>query len=398
VEGIRKRRDLAELEWLKKEVLKGYVRSTISRRKREDLRLARSMNIAITVSDSGVSITNTGEKFRAFGPLNLFSDKDFDWFDGVYGSRLRGIDEFVFSGAVGATRQGPVKRRGQVSNTERDVQRTAAIPKDFERKVPKPIVIEVFINGKPAQALLDSGSMADFISTRLVDQLKLEKRVLAKPLGLQLAVSGSRSKINYEASARFQYQQIDMVKRFDVANLESYDLILGTPWLFQHKVLFGFNPTRISVGSAEGTGISGTDITTISSMATDLFEDNIENFRVMLKQEASDLCRDALETGLPPLRVINHRIPLIDESKIYAWRPSKCPEPLKGLWKEKRQAYIKSGRWRIATGTNAVPMLIIKKPYPGPNREVLLRTVVDKRQINENTKKLVSPLQIWTRF
>jgi len=96
-------------------------------------------------------------------------------------------------------------------------------------------------------------------------------------------------------------------------------------------------------------------------MATDLLEDEIEKLREMLKKEASDLCKDALETGLPPLRIINHRIPLIDKIKVYAWRLSKCPEPLKGLWKEKRQAYIKSGRWRVATGTNAVPMLIIKK-------------------------------------
>jgi len=39
-------------------------------------------------------------------------------------------------------------------------------------------------------------------------------------------------------------------------------------------------------------------------MATDLFEDEIEKLRIMLKKEATDLCRDALETGLPPLRVI----------------------------------------------------------------------------------------------
>jgi len=56
-------------------------------------------------------------------------------------------------------------------------------------------------------------------------------------------------------------------------------------------------------------------------------------------------------------------------------------------------AYMKSGWWQVATGTNCVSMLIIKKSYPGPNGEVLLCKVVDKRQIVANTKKLVSLFQ-----
>ena len=43
--------------------------------------------------------------------------------------------------------------------------------KDFKRMVPKPVVVVVHINGHPARALLDTGSLADFISSTLAEQL-----------------------------------------------------------------------------------------------------------------------------------------------------------------------------------------------------------------------------------
>ena len=58
-------------------------------------------------------------------------------------------------------------------------------------------------------------------------------------------------------------------------------------------------------------------------------------------------------------------------------------------WAEKRDAYLKSGRWEITSAGNTVPMLLIPKPSTHPPE---LRTVVDLREWNKNTKKLTSPL------
>ena len=88
------------------------------------------------------------------------------------------------------------------------MQQNAAPVKALGRPVPKLVVITVNINGHLARALLDLGSLGDFISTTLADQLKLNKEDLEVPLGLQLAVQGSRSKINSRAKAKFQYQEI----------------------------------------------------------------------------------------------------------------------------------------------------------------------------------------------
>ena len=289
----------------------------------------------------------------------------------------------------------PKKGTGQErsANWVPAVERNAMRTKDFTRTLPKPIVVMVEVNGKPVQALIDTGSMADFLSTTIVDQLGLNKEILAKPLPVQLAVHGSRSKINCCVSVDFKYQEIECKWRFDVVNLDNYDMILGTPFLFQHKVAIGLNPIRISVGSALPVDIQGEEVAIISSAAADLLEDELDQLRDELRRDAADLCQDGARAELPPLRAVNHTIPVIDESKIYSWRPSKCPDAMRPLWHEKKKAYLDSGRWRMASGTNASPMLMIPKPPRDPNDgELRLRTVVDKRQQNANTHKLTAPL------
>ena len=56
-----------------------------------------------------------------------------------------------------------------------DVQRNAARVKGTDdRLLPKPVVIQMKINDSPVRALIDSGSLGDFISSTVVDQLKLK--------------------------------------------------------------------------------------------------------------------------------------------------------------------------------------------------------------------------------
>ena len=126
-------------------------------------------------------------------------------------------------------------------------------------------------------------------------------------------------------------------------------------------------------------------------MATDLAEDRLEKLRLELIKEAADLCIPTENTPLPPLRIINHKIPIIDEFKVYSFRPFRCPEALKPQWRAKRDKYLQTGRWEYYVGNNAIPMLLINK-NPGPNGELRLRTVFNERERNANTKKMTSPL------
>jgi hypothetical protein len=61
----------------------------------------------------------------------------------------------------------------------------------------------------------------------------------------------------------------------------------------------------------------------------------LNKIQEQLKIEVTDLCKSAEDTPLPPLRAINHIIPIIDESKIYRWHPSQRPEAIRPFWNEK---------------------------------------------------------------
>lgn len=277
------------------------------------------------------------------------------------------------------------------NSTEPALQRNSAVTKDPARIVPKLITIIINVNGQPARALVDTGSLCDFMSTSLVDQLKLKKETLATPLKVQLAVQGSRSMVNHKTTVNIAYQGIKELRTFDVMNISNYDIILGTPFLYQHRIMVGFNETCIMVGSNESLPIQGVAVKNLSSHTAQIEEHALEEARTDLRKLAEPLCKTAGETPLPPLCAINHRIELIEDHKVYPWRAAKCPEAFLEQWCDKRNAYISTGRWETTTTRNTVPMMFITKPgKPGEPRK--LRTVIDLRARNENTKRLTSPL------
>ena len=194
---------------------------------------------------------------------------------------------------VGASHAHKRTKRMEGAST---IERTTMRMKDQTRKVPEPIVVLAKINGHQIRALLDTGSMADFLSTTVVDQLELQKEYYSKPLSVQLAVHGSRSKINCGARVNFQYQNINCERRFDIANLDNYDAILGTPFLFQHKVAVGINPSCVVVGSDKPVELDGPEVVTINSAAADLLDDGLDKLRAELRKEAEDLCTDTSKT------------------------------------------------------------------------------------------------------
>ncbi|KAF8233799.1 hypothetical protein L208DRAFT_1395228 [Tricholoma matsutake] len=185
----------------------------------------------------------------------------------------------------------------------------ASVTKDAARMVPKPVVVVAKINGHSVRTLIDSGSLGDFLSTTLTDQLK----------------------INLGTHIEFQYQGISEQHYFDIMNISNYDLILGCPWIYQHKVTLGLNPTTVVIGSNTSLPIEGSAVTKIALCAMDIYEDAIEKIRQELLAYAEPICIEALDMDLllPPLWAINHTVPLIDENKIYPWRPSRCPEALR---------------------------------------------------------------------
>jgi hypothetical protein len=114
--------------------------------------------------------------------------------------------------------------------------------------------------------------------------------------------------------------------------------------------------------------------------------------RAELIEYAQDLCKELDEMDLLLFHSINHKIPLIDENRIYPWQPSWCPEVFHQQQAEKKNAYLKSGHWRVSSACNTVPMIFIAKPGKKVSDVPKLCTVVDLRAWNANTVKMSSPL------
>ena len=111
-----------------------------------------------------------------------------------------------------------------------------------------------------------------------------------------------------------------------------------------------------------------------------------------LCQYADLICREIWEMDLPPFHAINHTVPLINESKIYSWRPYKCSEKFRDQWAENRDAYLKSGHWEITALGNTVPMILIPKLNTNLPE---LRTVVDLQEGNKNMHWWPCLCQTW---
>jgi len=86
---------------------------------------------------------------------------------------------------------------------------------------------------------------SDYAHATGMKLLKLEH-----PVGLQLACMGSRSTINYGVESTIAFGRYCVDEYFDVANIDYYDVILGTPFLRWLGVALEFsNPGTIWIGT-----------------------------------------------------------------------------------------------------------------------------------------------------
>ena len=91
-----------------------------------------------------------------------------------------------------------------------------------------------------AHCLIDSGCKGIMISPSFIRVAKIEPFLLDKPIGIQLAVTGSKSIINYGANTTIKYNEKELKEYLDIANIDYYDVILGTLFLRKHQVIIDF--------------------------------------------------------------------------------------------------------------------------------------------------------------
>ena len=73
---------------------------------------------------------------------------------------------------------------------------------------------------------------------------------LERPIALQLACIGSQSMINYRTQVTIKLGHKVVEEYFDIANIEYYDAILGTPFLRKMGIVLDFrSPGMAQIGN-----------------------------------------------------------------------------------------------------------------------------------------------------
>jgi hypothetical protein len=112
------------------------------------------------------------------------------------------------------------------------------------------------VGGELAYCLLDCGCEGVLVAADYARAVHLPMKRLAKPVTLQLACQGSKSMINHGVVTQTDVAGKITDEYFDVANVDYYDVILGTPFLrrFQVKLDFTGNGEIIIGGNSYKPG------------------------------------------------------------------------------------------------------------------------------------------------
>ena len=109
-----------------------------------------------------------------------------------------------------------------------------------KRNDTQPISVFWEIGGIKTHYLIDNGYEGILISPNFIRVVKIKPFPLDKPIGIQLAVTGSMSVINYGTNATIKYEGEESKEYFNIINIDYYDAILGTPFLRKHEVVINF--------------------------------------------------------------------------------------------------------------------------------------------------------------
>ncbi|KAF8235813.1 hypothetical protein L208DRAFT_1142303, partial [Tricholoma matsutake] len=196
------------------------------------------------------------------------------------------------------------------------------------------------------------------LSYSLIQAACLIQFPLNSPCQRILNTIGSCSKINFRLFTDFEIGEIKNTHYFDVVNIDRYDAILGTVFMRKHGIVLDFERDEVCIkGKHLNTIIEGPNP---FKQARPLSKKDLPRLWEEWKQSCQDIL-NGVPDKLPPLRDINHHIPLVDEKKKYNYYLPKCPNSMRKPLAEKIAKYSKAGWWHPARVEQATPMLVVPK-------------------------------------
>jgi Retrotransposon gag protein/Retroviral aspartyl protease/Zinc knuckle len=98
-------------------------------------------------------------------------------------------------------------------------------------RLEEPLIARIRINGVEARCLVDTGASGDFVSSQFTYVNRLKHRKLKEPVPIQQAVKGSKPKCNAIATATLHIGDWSKKTPMYVIHLANYDAIIGLPTL-----------------------------------------------------------------------------------------------------------------------------------------------------------------------
>ena len=281
--------------------------------------------------------------------------------------------------------------------------------------------IQALLRDRPLTFLVDSGAQRNFIDLSVCRTLGIELRSIRTRIR---QADGQISLSTQQASPTFNINGMDDTDTFLVTELGSVDAILGLPWLQRHNPAIDW-PSR-TLTMADGTTVEATSSTTgaaglhvisiekmISSLrkrkqvetrylcsvsmvqepsssihsATNFSTDGSSHFTTQMRQilqNHSDILQPP--SGLPPSRMWDHKIDLIDGAKPHNEKLRRMsPAELKGL-EEQLEILLSNGWIRPSSSPFGSAVIMIKK------KDGSYRASIDYRAVNKLTKKNAWPI------
>lgn len=96
----------------------------------------------------------------------------------------------------------------------------------------------ISVNGIDAYALFDSGSNTDIMSPYFAKTARITTTPLTEPISVQLGIKDARTTITHQTITSIQAGGCtDHKHPFDIASLDKYDVVLGTPFMWNNHVV-----------------------------------------------------------------------------------------------------------------------------------------------------------------
>lgn len=264
-----------------------------------------------------------------------------------------------------------------------------------------------------AIALLDSGSDVSFINAKFAVKAKCD---ISTVHGVKVAAANGKEMISNTACLNCPYkiQGNEFTSDFRLLDVKGYDIILGVDWIYTHSpVGLDLRKREFSVTKDGGQIVTFKDDTIQDhrlligtrklyqllkkkAVGAVIVLNNSDKMDAPPKQVPAEIqsiideFQDVFQEPhqLPPLRSIDHAIPLIDDSKQVNQRPYRLPHHQKNAMEQLIQQLIQNSMIRPSVSPYSSPVIMVKK------KDGTWRLCVDYRQLNSNTIKNKYPIPI----